>query len=184
MNRLSFKMFLILSPLALFVAIFGYVYYQARINLMVEHIRQSSQLAIAQGAKEISHYIDRRFSEFDLVSAHLAQCQDEHVVTERMEDAISFASGFSMLLLTDTKGSIIDSVFSANKSNRYILRQDISGLIAYDEFTKKQLSLSYQQWLIDQPINQAKEQLVYEKLQKLKSRGEENSIESRESRVT
>ncbi|EWS68473.1 diguanylate cyclase [Vibrio vulnificus] len=182
MNRLSFKMFLILSPLALFVAIFGYVYYQARINLMVEHIRQSSQLAIAQGAKEISHYIDRRFSEFDLVSAHLAQCQDEHAVTERMEDAISFASGFSMLLLTDTKGSIIDSVFSANKSNRYILRQDISGLIAYDEFTKKQLSLSYQQWLIDQPINQAKEQLVYEKLQKLKSRGEENSIESRELR--
>ncbi|HFQ4947508.1 diguanylate cyclase [Vibrio vulnificus] len=182
MNRLSFKMFLILSPLALFVAIFGYVYYQARINLMVEHIRQSSQLAIAQGAKEISHYIDRRFSEFDLVSAHLAQCQDEHVVTERMEDAISFASGFSMLLLTDTKGSIIDSVFSANKSNRYILRQDISGLIAYDAFTKKQLSLSYQQWLIDQPINQAKEQLVYEKLQKLKSRGEENSIESRELR--
>lgn len=72
MNRLSFKMFLILSPLALFVAIFGYVYYQARINLMVEHIRQSSQLAIAQGAKEISHYIDQPV--FGVRSRQCASC--------------------------------------------------------------------------------------------------------------
>ncbi|ELP5727442.1 diguanylate cyclase [Vibrio vulnificus] len=182
MNRLSFKMFLILSPLALFLAIFGYVYYQAKVNIMVEHIRQSSQLAVAQGAKEISHYIDRRFSEFDLLSGHLAQCNLSTPMREKMEDALSFASGFSMLLLTDIHGDIVDSVFSANKSNRYILRQEVNGQHAYDAFTQKQLAYSYQQWGIDSPINQAKEELLYQQLQKLKTRGEENSIASRELR--
>ncbi|EJE8667937.1 GGDEF domain-containing protein [Vibrio vulnificus] len=182
MNRLSFKMFLILSPLALFLAIFGYVYYQAKVNIMVEHIRRSSQLAVAQGAKEISHYIDRRFAEFDLLSGHLAQCNASTSMREKMEDALSFTSGFSMLLVTDTQGDIVDSVFSANKSNRYILRQEINGQHAYDAFTQKQLAYSYQQWGIDSPVNQAKEELLYQQLQKLKLRGEENSITSRELR--
>lgn len=183
MNRLSVKIFFILSPLALFLAIFGYVYYQAKINIMLEHIRQSSQLAVAQGAKELSHYIDRRFSEFDLLSQHLAQCNDTMPMHEKLEDALSFSSGFSMLLFTDIQGNIVDSLYSANKSNRYILRQNINGQHAYDTFTHKQLAHSYQQWLIDEPINAAKESMLYEQLQRLNNRGEENSMTSRELRT-
>lgn len=181
MNKLSIKVFFILLPLAISILFFSYAYYKAREKLTIEHIFQSSQLSASLGANEISHYIEGRFIEFDKLSGAMSGCQiDQSTLSDVASNAINYTRGFSALAVSDLSGKVINFNLSANKSNRYILRKEITHKQLLSPAVLSQLELSYQEWLSSHPENLALEKDALIKLLDYKQRGEENSKASRD----
>ncbi|MCG9681334.1 diguanylate cyclase [Vibrio sp. Isolate23] len=180
MNKLSVKIFIILLPLAISLLIFSYAYYNAREKLTIDHIYQSVQLSASLGANEISHYVEGRFTEFDRLSNEISTCKEgETSLSLSASDALSFTSGFSALAISDLSGQVTHFSLSSNKSNRYVLRKNIKGLILLPEHVLALLHTSYQEWQTTYPENLRLEKETLEQLLALNKRGEINSQASR-----
>lgn len=180
-NKLSVKIFFILLPLAISILLFSYGYYQAREKLTIDHVFQSGQLSASIGSSEISHYIEGRFAEFDRLSGAMSTCEvSTDTLPKLSSNAINFTRGFSALIISDLSGRAVNFNLSANKSNRYILRQDIEQLQVLTPLVLERLESSYQQWLTSYPKNLSLEEQALNKLLDLKQRGEENSQASRD----
>lgn len=181
MNKLSVKIFIILLPLAVSLLIFSYAYYKAREKLTIDHIFQSIQLSSSLGANEISHYVEGRFTEFDRLSSEITTCKEgESSLSISSADALSFTSGFSALAISDLSGQVTAFSLSSNKSNRYVLRKNIKGLILLPEHVLALLHTSYQEWQTTYPENLRLEQETLRQLLELNQRGEVNSQASRD----
>tara|TARA_Y100001960_G_scaffold321599_2_gene396641 strand:+ start:216 stop:2006 length:1791 start_codon:yes stop_codon:yes gene_type:complete len=181
MTKLSIKVFFILLPLAASILGFGYAYFEAKQKLTLDHIFRSSQLSALLGANEISHYIEGRFAEFDRLSSAISFCRDpSQSLTELSSNALSFTNGFSALVVTDLTGKVVNFHLSANKSNRYVLRQDLKNARVLPPSVISLLQSSYEEWRLNYPRNIALEKSIQEKLLNLQGHGEENSQASRD----
>lgn len=182
MNRLSYRVFLLFLPLIICIFLFGYGYYLARKNLMLEHIAQASKIATAQSADYIKFSSERSLTQFDEISTQLQQCNQgfEPDIAKQLANALSFSSAFSALFLSDLKGNASHFVLSANPSNRYVLRREITGKSILSLQTQQQLRQSFSQWQIEGPEREVQQKKLLDKLAVLTNRGEENSYASRE----
>ncbi|WP_084659644.1 hypothetical protein [Vibrio sonorensis] len=180
MSKLSLKIILTFLPLAICIIFFGAAYYNARSTLIMEHAEQSAKLAVAQGTRDIAHYIERRFTEFDQLSLQMSLCQDEARDSgQQLMEALAYTSGFSMLMLNDLSGHILSARLSANKSNSYVLRRNVSGVSILNDQARAMLTFGYHDWLQIKPELALQEKTAREQLYQLKARGEYNSIASR-----
>ncbi len=179
MNRLTGKLFLLLLPLAISLMLFGYGFYIAKKTIVEDHIMQASHLAVSQSANEMSHFAERRLAEFDQISQGLSLCRHDKLTASNMVSALSFTSGFSALMLTDLEGHITQFTLSANASNKYVLRQSITGHKILSEHTQNFLGISYRNWQIEKPERARKEMEIMARIRALHARGEENSFASR-----
>ena len=181
MNKLRTKVFFILLPLAASILGFGYAYYQSREALTIDHIFRSSQLSALLGANEISHYIEGRFTEFDRLSSAMSLCQEPPMSwAEVSSNALSFSRGFSALMISDLSGRVQNFHLSSNKSNRYILRQDLRNARVLPVETIELLNGAYEEWQVNYPRNIALEQSTLKKLNELQEHGEANSQANRD----
>lgn len=182
MKRLSYRVFLLFLPLIICIFLFGYGYYLARKNLMLEHIAQASKIATAQSADYIRFSSERSLTEFDEISSHLQQCVQnrDSDLGKRLANALSYSSAFSALFLSDLDGRASQFVLSANPSNRYVLRRDIKGKNILSNQTQQQLRQSFTRWQIEGPEREIQQQKLLDNLAVLTNRGEENSYSSRE----
>lgn len=181
MTKLSSKVFFILLPLAVSILGFGYAYYDARKALTLNHIFRSVQLSVSLGESEISHYIEGQFTEFDRLSSAVSLCEEPSPsLSELSSDALSYTNGFSALLITDLLGKVVNFQLSSNKSNRYVLRQDLKNARILPPEVIVLLQQSYEEWRINYPRNIAIEQEASAQLNELQEHGEENSQASRE----
>ncbi|MEF1186804.1 sensor domain-containing diguanylate cyclase, partial [Vibrio sinaloensis] len=150
MNKLRTKVFFILLPLAASILGFGYAYYQSREALTIDHIFRSSQLSALLGANEISHYIEGRFTEFDRLSSAMSLCQEPSISwAEVSSNALSFSRGFSALMISDLSGRVQNFHLSSNKSNRYILRQDLRNARVLPAETIELLNGAFEEWQVN-----------------------------------
>ncbi|MDF2153074.1 GGDEF domain-containing protein [Vibrio sp. CAU 1672] len=180
MSKLTFKLFLVLLPLAVLLLLFGYAYYQARQMLTKDHILQSTQLSASLGAAELRHYLEDRYLEFEKLSETMAQCpRRELALTDLSADALSFTHGFSALVITDLSGQIKHFTLSANKSNRYILRQSVTGLALLPADKQAALDAAFKEWQAAYPENIRMEKQILDQIHQLSQRGEENSQQTR-----
>lgn len=182
MNRLSTRVFLLFLPLIVCIFLFGYGYFLARKNLMLEHIAQASKLATAQSADYLSFSAERSLSEFDEISVQIHHCNQSEGddVDKKLTNALSFSSDFSALFLSDLNGQASQLVLSANPSNRYVHRREIKGQTVLTNNTLRLLKQSYTRWQTEGPERALLQKKLLEKLEVFNARGEENSFSSRE----
>lgn len=181
MNKLSIKIFFILLPLAACILGFGYAYYKAREKLTIDHIFRSSQLSAVLGANEISHYVEGRFIEFDRLSSVMNLCAYQPTsLPELSSNALSFTNGFSALLISDLSGRVSHFHLSSNRSNRYVMRQNLNNARILSSNVLELLNGSFEEWQLNYPRNQAREQEVLSKILGLQEHGEENSQANRD----
>jgi len=181
MSRLSYKIFLLFVPLITCIFLFGHGYYIARKNLMLEHINQTSRLATAQVAADIGYFAERRLGEFDEISDLLQQCHQLEFTTSPLSiaNALSYSTGFSAVIISDTNGHVTQFTLSSNPSNRYVLRKNLNGDTLLNSHTLSLLSNSLLQWQTNGPIRERQMKRLVKQLSELNSRGEENSYTSR-----
>jgi len=152
MNKLSTKIIFILLPLAACLIGFGYAYYKAKEKLTIDHIFRSSQLSALLGANEISHYIDGRATEFNQLSGAISYCYNHRQsISELASDALSFTSGFSALIISDTNGKLIDFQLAKNRKHPLSFDEEKSRhiqVLAHDKIQR--LNESFNDWLYKQ----------------------------------
>lgn len=181
MNRLSHKIFLLFLPLIACIFLFGHGYFVAREHLMLAHINQASRLATTQVATDIGYFAERRLGEFDSISAQLQQCYQLELSTSAIAvaNALSYSAGFSALFVSDLDGAVSQFSLSANPSNRYVLRQNLTGLHLLDQQSKSQLLQSVEKWQTERPLREQRFRELKLQLSQLNKRGEVNSLTSR-----
>jgi diguanylate cyclase (GGDEF)-like protein len=183
MVTLRTRIILRLLPVAIAILVFAYGYYNAREEIITEHIAQSALLASTVGGKELNHFIRTRNSEFKLLAKVISNChQSSTTDLESLSiSALRYTQGFSAIAIANSQGNIIHTELSANDSNRYILRQDASNERLLPAPLQQELDQRYKEWQSQLP--EAKKQLasLENSMSSLKARGEQNSQHYRDT---